>query len=169
MVNMLKGSKHLWNLHESSFINFFCHSEESWLGKPLCYWYLNSYDSFLKHWLSMTSILFVIFGVCRNYIKCNYLKDLKHFVRFSVHFWNLHQIFNILKKNMTFIVYVSSKLQIVKDRLDEALNSPFQSTLRQSTCQTFQKLIKTARQDFNRIFWSLSAKRTSKRSHLVMF
>ena len=53
---------------------------------------------------------------------------------------------------MTFIVYVSSKLQIVKDRLDETLNSPFQSTLRQSTCQTFQKLIKTARQDFNRIF-----------------
>ena len=34
--------------------------------------------------------------------KCNYPKKVKHFVNFFVHFWNLHQIFNILKKKIMF-------------------------------------------------------------------
>ena len=29
----------------------------------------------VKHWLPMTRIFFVIFGICRNYFKCNYLKN----------------------------------------------------------------------------------------------
>ena len=45
----------------------------------------------------MLSILIVIFGICRNYIKCNYLKDLKHFVHFYLHYLNLHQILKILE------------------------------------------------------------------------
>ena len=31
MVNMLKGLKHLWNLHESTFIITFYHSEGNYL------------------------------------------------------------------------------------------------------------------------------------------
>ena len=32
-VNMLKGRKHLWNLHESAFIVFFHRSERKWFRK----------------------------------------------------------------------------------------------------------------------------------------
>ena len=109
-VNMLNGAKHLWNVNESTFINIRCHSELNWLGKALSYWYLNSYEPLLKHWLPITSILFVIFGMCRYYIKCNYLKNLKVFLNFTVHFWHLHQILNILKKKKTFIANVFPKL-----------------------------------------------------------
>ena len=41
-VNMLKGSKHLWNLHESTFIKFFHHSQEKWFRKYLPDWSLKS-------------------------------------------------------------------------------------------------------------------------------
>ena len=34
-VNMLKVPKHLWNLHESTFIIFFHHSEEKWFRQYL--------------------------------------------------------------------------------------------------------------------------------------
>ena len=36
-VNMLKGHKHLWNLHESTFIIFLYHSETKWFEKYLPY------------------------------------------------------------------------------------------------------------------------------------
>ena len=36
-VNMLKGPKHLLNPHESTFVKFFDHSENKWLGKDLPY------------------------------------------------------------------------------------------------------------------------------------
>ena len=41
-VNMLKGPKHLWNLHEGIFIIFLEHSEEKWLRKYLPYGNLKS-------------------------------------------------------------------------------------------------------------------------------
>ena len=34
-VYMLKDPKHLWNLHESTFIKFFHHSEGNWFRKCL--------------------------------------------------------------------------------------------------------------------------------------
>ena len=41
-VNMLTGPKHIWNLHESTFIEFFRLSEEKWFRKNLSYWSLKS-------------------------------------------------------------------------------------------------------------------------------
>ena len=34
-VNMLKGTKHLWNLHDSTFVRFLHHYEENLLRKCL--------------------------------------------------------------------------------------------------------------------------------------
>ena len=34
-VNMLKGPKHCWNLHGSTFIRLFHHSKRNWVGKCL--------------------------------------------------------------------------------------------------------------------------------------
>ena len=39
-INMLKGRKHLWNLHQSTFFVFFDHSYWKWLGKYLLSWTL---------------------------------------------------------------------------------------------------------------------------------
>ena len=51
-------------------------------------------------------------------------KTLKPYFHLSVHFWNLHQILNILKKKMTLLGYLSWKLQTWKAWLDKCLNSP---------------------------------------------
>ena len=62
----------------------------------------------------MTSILFVIKEFQRNHFKCNYLWHKKLFLDFLLHFGNLHQALNILKKKTTLTAYVFPKLQTVK-------------------------------------------------------
>ena len=98
-VNKLNGPKHLWNVHENTFITFPCHSEQKWLGKPLSCWYLNSYESFLKHWLPITSILFVIFEICSYYIKCSYLKKKVYFSIFLYIFESFINFWTFWKKD----------------------------------------------------------------------
>ena len=71
----VERSKTLVRCHESTFIKLLCHSGENWLGKPPPYWYLSSYESVLKHWLTIRCIVFLIFWICRYFIKCSYLKN----------------------------------------------------------------------------------------------
>ena len=63
----------------------------------------------------MPSILFRILRTCNSQVKCNYLKTKKLFLNFLFHFWNLHQILNILKKKMIVIANVFPKLHTVKN------------------------------------------------------
>ena len=54
---------------------------------------------------------------CENFllpIQMNSLKNQKFFPNFLFHFWNIHQMLNILKKGMIVIANVFPKLQIVK-------------------------------------------------------
>ena len=62
----------------------------------------------------MEGILFKDVRICNSQFKCNYLKNEKHFPIFLLHFWNLHQILNILKEKMIFIANVVPRLQTVK-------------------------------------------------------
>ena len=55
----------------------------------------------IKHWLPIKSILCVIFGICRFYMKCNFLKNYQHFLNFCFHLWNIHQILTSMKKRWT--------------------------------------------------------------------
>ena len=48
-------------------------------------------------------------------IQMNSLKNLKLFPNFLFHFWNLHQILNILKKRMIVIANIFAKLETVKN------------------------------------------------------
>ena len=48
--------------------------------------------------LPMASILFSITRICNSQLKCNYLKNKKHFLNFLFHCRNLHEILNILEK-----------------------------------------------------------------------
>ena len=65
----------------------------------------------------MASILVKIVRICYSELKCNYLKNLKLFLDFFLHFWNVHQIWNILKKRMIVIANVFPKVQTVKNLL----------------------------------------------------
>ena len=41
--------------------------------------------------------------ISRNKFKRHYLKNKRLFVDFLLHFWNVHAIQNILKKNMSIL------------------------------------------------------------------
>ena len=62
----------------------------------------------------MACVLFHTARICNSLFKCNYLKNEKLFFNFLFHFWNLHQILNILKERITVIANVFSKLQTMK-------------------------------------------------------
>ena len=41
--------------------------------------------------------------ISRNKYKPHYLKNKRLFVDFLLHFWNMHAIYNILKKKMSIL------------------------------------------------------------------
>ena len=41
--------------------------------------------------------------ILRNNFKDHYLKNKKLFLDFFLHFWNVHEIYNILKKKMSIL------------------------------------------------------------------
>ena len=51
---------------------------------------------------------------CNSQVKWTYLKNQKLFLDFLFHFWNLHQMLNILKKMMNLTANVFPKLQTGK-------------------------------------------------------
>ena len=63
----------------------------------------------------MTSILFLTEIIWRNQIRSKYLKNKKLFPNYFLHFRNLHEISNILKKKMSFIADLFAKLRTPKN------------------------------------------------------
>ena len=66
------------------------------------------------HWLSMTSILFVIRRIYDKQLKRNSRRNKDLLNDVLLDFWNLHQILNILKKKKTLRAPVLPNLWIVK-------------------------------------------------------
>ena len=112
---MLKGPKHLWNLHERTFIIFFHHYEGKWFRKYLRYCSLKSQGCLLTLLLPITSIVFRIVRICRSLFKCIYLKNQKLFLSYLFDLWNLAQIWNIFKEKKNVIANVVPNWQTVKD------------------------------------------------------
>ena len=97
-VNMLKGPKPLWSLHDRTFIIFFHHSGGNWIG------------------IFFLIVICKIFGLFGNTmtadnkyslrssenllqpIQMKLSKNQRTFSNFFAHFWNKQQILNILKK-----------------------------------------------------------------------
>ena len=104
----------------------------------------------------MTSFLFLV-----ETIQCKQFRSIsphnsKNFLHFLLPFLNLHQILNILKKNMTFIGYVFPKLRTPKHVLT---NMSKKSRLRWPLDRQHGKraatLIQSQRQLLCHIHWSL--------------
>ena len=96
-------------------------------------------------------------------------KKNKLFLNFLLNFWNLFQILNILKKNMTLIDYVFPNLQTAKDLLRAmSKNRRFRTHFDSQCVKGFQTYVKSAWQHFHHTFSSLRAKLTWKMSLIVI-
>ena len=111
---MLKGPKLLQKEHQSTFIISFPHFERTWFGKYLSQLYVKSYGYFVTNWLPMTIIVFESVRIYHPRFKCKCLKNQKLFIMFSFLFFNLHQVFNILREKMIVLVTWFRKLDTVK-------------------------------------------------------
>ena len=58
----------------------------------------------------MTSIPFAKCRFSNNKFKRLYLKKERLFMDFLLHFWNVHEIYNILEKKKSILVYFLLKL-----------------------------------------------------------
>ena len=101
----------------------------------------------------MTSILFRIVRIWRSLFKSSYLKNKKHFLRFLLHLWNLHQILNIFKKKKIVIADVFPKLTTVQGlvtplTIQRRLKTSFDS----QHVKRFQTLVKYSSEHFYHIF-----------------
>ena len=97
----------------------------------------------------MTSILFVKVTIHGNQFKCHYLRNKKTFLKFLLHFWNLHQIWNIFQQNMTLIGFVFAKLRTAKDIVREMSKNPgFRTPFDSQHAKGSKRLLKIARKHF---------------------
>ena len=114
-VNMFNGPKHLWNLHESTFIIFFPSLWGQIIWKMLLLLKFEMIGVFVNTWAA--DFKYPV-PDCENLqfsFKCNYLKNKKLFMSILCHLWNLDQIWNIFKKMKIVIAQVFLKLKTVKD------------------------------------------------------
>ena len=63
----------------------------------------------------MATLLFNIARICNSQFKWNYLQNGKICLNLLFHFWNLHQILNILKKKMMVLANAFRTLQTAKN------------------------------------------------------
>ena len=103
IINVLTGSKHCWNQHGTTIFLFLHEFEINWVGKSLPLSHLKSSDCLLTRWLPMRSIPGAKCRFPNNKFKRFYLKKERLFVEFFSHFWNVHEIYNILKKNKSIL------------------------------------------------------------------
>ena len=71
----------------------------------------------LTHWLPITCILLITKRKSHNNFKCNYLKNQKQFLEFSLHFWNLHKLLHICNKYISLMSQIFGKFLNPKDML----------------------------------------------------
>ena len=80
--NMANGSKHCWNLNDSSFTIFIdpCEGSSGW--KSLSEWYATFEDYLLTHWVPIIGILFLTEAIYCNILRCSYIRSKKDFLNF---------------------------------------------------------------------------------------
>ena len=96
-------------------------------------------------------------------------KTFSYFFFFFFHFWNLHQISNILKKKMIVRATLLRNFQAVKD-LFRLLSKkhPFRAPFDSQHVKGSQTLVKSAWEDFHHIFSSCWENLTLEISLLVI-
>ena len=103
VMNVLTGSKHRWKQQGITIILFANEFRVKSVGKGLLYPDHKSSDCLLTHWLPMTSIPAAIDRIFCNNFKRFDIKNARLFLDTLFHFWNVHEIYNILKKRMSVL------------------------------------------------------------------
>ena len=85
-----------------------------------------------------------------------------------LHFWSLHQIWNILNGKMTLIVYVLPKLRTAKDVTWMYKKSRCRIPFGKQHVKRSKTVLKSARQHLYHIYWSVWRKLRSKKSLSVI-
>ena len=117
----------------------------------------------------MANIFFKIARICHSQFKCKYLKNEKLFLNFLFHFWNLHQIFNILKEKMIVISNVFPKLQTVKNLVRTlSKRRRFRARFDSQHVKAFRTLAKSPWKHLYHVSSSFTGKSIWKMSHLVL-
>ena len=117
----------------------------------------------------MVSILFKIVRIWNSQFKSNYVGNKQHFLNVLFHFWKLHQILNILKKNMIVIANVLPKLQTVKNFVRPLCKNHYFGTRFDSQHVKVNRILaKSPWKHFYHVFSSFSEKLISKMSALVL-
>ena len=121
----------------------------------------------------MTSIHSAICRIFCNKFKRYYLKNGRLFLDFLLHFWNVNEIHNILKKSMSVLAYLFPKLLFRKEIATETsrsccLRTPF-GNQRVNGFQTPQKVARHHYYPFSPwIFGKLSWKKTALLWSLIL-
>ena len=117
----------------------------------------------------MASILFEIVRIFNSQFKCNYLKNEKRFLNFRFHFWNLHEILNLLKERMIVVAQVFPKLGTVKMLLTLLSEMPrFRTGFDSQQVKASKIPLKSKWEHFCHVFSSFSLKMIYKMSLLVL-
>ena len=114
-VNVLTSPKNSWDLRESTFVLSLIHSMLNWVRNSYFQADLRFLDCLITRWLETTSILVIMGRIYRYQFKSNYLKNRRVFAIFVLHVWYLHEILNVLKKNINLIGQVFLKVLTLKD------------------------------------------------------
>ena len=117
----------------------------------------------------MAGILFKIAWISHSQFKCIYLKNEKKFLNFLFHFWNIHQILNVLKEQMIVIANVFPILQTLKNVVRPLSKKPhFRTRFDNQHVKASQILTKSPWECFCHVFSSFPRKLICKMSHLVL-
>ena len=93
----------------------------------------------------------------------------KNLINLFLHFPNVHQIWNTLKKKVTLGSYLVLNLETAKSSVTYMATKPRVRTLSDSQhIKGTEKLLKSAPQYFFHIYWSLWIEISSKKSVLVV-
>ena len=117
----------------------------------------------------MVCSLFKSVRICNSQFKCNFLKKGKLFLIVLSHFWNPHQILNILKKRMIVIANLFPKLKNVKSFVRPLSKKRSLRTLFDTQhLKAFQVLARSPWEGFDHVFSSFSWKLIWGNSPIVL-
>ena len=110
-------------------------------------------------------------AICRifcNNFKCYYLKNGQLFQNFLLHFWNVHEIYNFLKKRMSVLASFFPKLLFPKEVATETSRSfRFKKPFGNQRVNGFQAPLKVARHHYYPFFPWIPGKLSWKKTALL--
>ena len=115
----------------------------------------------------MTSIPAAIWTIFCNNFKRYYLKNGRLFLDILLHFWNVHEIYNILKKTMSVLAWLFPKVLFPKEVATEtSRRCCFRTPFGNQRVNGFQTPLKVATHHYYPLFPWISGKLSRKKAAL---